>query len=283
MKNIFLLSGVLLTTLCSSVGAETFGDVTAASLNAGSAAVVGNLGVGGGLGVGGTVVVGGGLGVTGNSGITGSLSVSQDLGVTGTVNANSVGAQSLTAVTATLGTTSAATLNSGTLGVVGNAGVGGNLAVMGDAGVTGNLGVSGTLNANHVSVTGNSYLGGMTVGATTVSANGNTINGVANGVLQDDAVNVSQLNSMQGNFQNQIDKNQKEARSGIAAVAALAAIPNPDSGKKFNVGVGVGNFKSQPALALGGHARISENVTSKIGLGITSDEKVFSAGIGYSF
>jgi autotransporter adhesin len=200
------------------------------------------------------------------------------LGVTGSVTANTVGAQSLTAVTATLGTTSAATLNSGSLNVVVDAGVGGNLAVSGSAGVTGNLAV-----LSNLGVSGNSYLGGMTVGVNTVSANGNTINRVANGVLQDDAVNVSQLSGMQGNLQNQIDKNQKESRSGIAAVAALSGIPNPESGKKFNVGVGVGNFKSQPALALGGHARIAENVISKIGLGITSDEKVFSAGIGFSF
>jgi autotransporter adhesin len=275
---------MLLTVLCSSVSAQTvFGDVTASSLTAGDVAVVNGVNIGGGLNVGGNAVVGANLGVFGSAGISGNLSVSQDLGVTGNVNANGVGAQSLTAVTATLGTTTAATLNSGSLGVVGNAGVGGDLAVIGDAGVTGNLGVAGTLNANNVSVSGNSYLGGMTVGVNTVSANGNTINQVANGVLQNDAVNVSQLNGMQSNLQNQIDNNKKESRSGIAAVAALSGIPNQESGKKFNVGVGVGHFKSQPAIALGGNARISQNVNSKIGLGISSDEKVFSAGIGYSF
>jgi hypothetical protein len=274
---------VVYAFITSSAGAQTFGEVTVSNLIAGVANVAGNVGVGGTLTVGGTAVVGGGLGVIGNSGITGNLSVSENLGVTGAVNANSVGAQSLTAVTATLGATTAATLNSGSLNVVGNAGVGGNLGVIGDAGVTGNMGVTGTLNANHVSVSGNSYLGGMTVGVNTVSANGNAINRVANGVQHDDAVNVGQLNGMQNQLQGQIENNKKEARSGIAAVAALAGIPAPDAGKKFNVGLGVGYFKSQSALALGGSARITDNINSKIGLSVSSGEGAVSVGVGYSF
>ena len=93
------------------------------------------------------------------------------------------------------------------------------------------------------------------------------VTGVADGHNNFDAVNFRQL---------------KTAYSGIASVAALAAIPNPVAGKKFILGVGYGNFEGENAIAAGIKANIN-NISFTAGVGTADDKWTVSAGFGVSF
>ena len=93
------------------------------------------------------------------------------------------------------------------------------------------------------------------------------VHGVANGTNQYDAVNFGQM---------------REAYAGIAAVSALAAIPNPAAGKTFSVGMGYGYFKEENAGAVGIKAALTKNIMVSGGIGYGRDTTV-NAGVGYSF
>jgi hypothetical protein len=105
--------------------------------------------------------------------------------------------------------------------------------------------------------------------------------GVANGVDKYDAVNMGQFRREVARLDDRID----DAYSGIASVAALAAIPPPVAGKNFSLGVGYGNFKSQNAVAVGGKALVGYNkdLTLSAGVGLCGDTTTLSAGLGWSF
>ncbi|MCK5473120.1 MAG: YadA-like family protein, partial [Planctomycetes bacterium] len=105
--------------------------------------------------------------------------------------------------------------------------------------------------------------------------------GVANGVNQYDAVNMGQFRGEVDRLDRRIDK----AYSGIATVAALAAIPTPVPGKTVSLGLGFGNFESQSAIAVGGKALVgkNKNVTLTAGMGYCDSTTTMSAGIGWSF
>ena len=82
---------------------------------------------------------------------------------------------------------------------------------------------------------------------------------------------------------NQITESTVEARRGIASIAAVAGIPGLDSGKQFSVGVGLGGFKNESALAIGANVRFADDVTGKLAVGLNGSNSTVSAGIGYSF
>jgi trimeric autotransporter adhesin len=181
----------------------------------------------------------------------------------------------------------------GTLSTTGNASVGGNASVAGTTTLTGALIANGgatinngaTVNGNFTA-TSNAYLGGSSANATVVvstsgmtvassrdvSMGGNRVQNVGNAVAGTDAVNLNQLHDV-----------RKEARRGIAGAAALAGLPALESGKQYNFGAGVGYYKGESALSLGGHARIDADTTAKFGVGITGSDATVSAGIGWSF
>jgi autotransporter adhesin len=76
---------------------------------------------------------------------------------------------------------------------------------------------------------------------------------VAPGVLGTDAVNVNQLNAVQGQIfglQQQINQNQKEARQGIAMAMAANGITTPIRPGGTTVGVSGGFFESQGAVGV---------------------------------
>ena len=104
-----------------------------------------------------------------------------------------------------------------------------------------------------------------------------TVTGVADGVADYDAVNMRQYNKLE----DRVD----DAYSGIASVAALAAIPSPVQGKNFSLGLGYGNFKSESAVAVGGKAIVGKegNTTLTAGVGFCGSTTTVSAGIGWSF
>ena len=94
------------------------------------------------------------------------------------------------------------------------------------------------------------------------------VTGVADGTRKFDAVNFGQL---------------KDAYSGIASVAAMANIPAPAPGKSYSLGLGFGNFEGENAFALGGAARLTENVSIQASVGHSDDNNTVGAGVGFSW
>ncbi|MES9846171.1 MAG: YadA-like family protein [Candidatus Sedimenticola sp. 6PFRAG5] len=94
------------------------------------------------------------------------------------------------------------------------------------------------------------------------------VTGVADGVGKYDAVNVSQL---------------KSAYGGIASVAALAAIPEALPGKRHSVGMGVGYYEGQKALAIGYKSRLNERMSFSTGFGRSRGNTSANVGVGFSW
>ncbi|MBK3844213.1 hemagglutinin [Paraburkholderia aspalathi] len=114
---------------------------------------------------------------------------------------------------------------------------------------------------------------------------------VAAGTQGTDAVNLNQLNSavtqangytdqVAGQLQQSINSTARSAYSGVAAVTALAMIPEVDKDKTLSVGVGVGTYMGYQAVALGGTARITENIKVRAGVGMSAAGT--TAGMGAS-
>ncbi|WP_429576517.1 YadA-like family protein [Paraburkholderia sp. UCT70] len=122
------------------------------------------------------------------------------------------------------------------------------------------------------------------------------ITNVASGTADTDAVNVGQMNSSvaQGvqqannytdqriNATNQAVNNlARNAYSGIAAATALTMIPEVDQGKKLSFGIAAATYNGYQAIALGGTARIKDNIKVKAGVGMSAGGT--TAGIGASY
>jgi autotransporter adhesin len=106
------------------------------------------------------------------------------------------------------------------------------------------------------------------------------ITNVAPGVNPTDAVNMAQLQGVQRNVQDVA----KFAYSGIAMAGALAALPQVENGKTFQIGAGVGNYASYTALAVGGSARLNSATVVRLGASTTNgNHMLLNAGIGYSW
>ena len=121
--------------------------------------------------------------------------------------------------------------------------------------------------------------GGVTSTTMTLNDNGATfsntrtggparVTGVADGKNDFDAVNFRQM---------------KTAYAGIASVAAMSSLPAPMPGKQYSVGVGVGHFESENAIAVGFKALMSDAVSLNVGLGHSNDATAASAGLGFSW
>ncbi len=90
------------------------------------------------------------------------------------------------------------------------------------------------------------------------------VTGVANGSSDFDAVNVRQFGS------------------AVAGSMAAANIPGVDTNKSSSVGVGLGNFMNQQALAFGGSYRFSENgvLRASVASGLNTGGSKTSVGVG---
>jgi trimeric autotransporter adhesin len=104
------------------------------------------------------------------------------------------------------------------------------------------------------------------------------ITNVAAGTQATDAVNVQQLNSAVGGLQQGMNSIARNAYSGIAAAAALAAIPDVDAGKTIAVGVGTGNYQGYQAWSLGATARLAENIKMRAGVSQSSGGTTWNLG-----
>ena len=121
------------------------------------------------------------------------------------------------------------------------------------------------------------------------------ITNVAAGVNPTDAVNVSQLRAVENRIQdneervnqvaNDLRKTKKELRSGIASSMAMANIPTVTVPGKQSIGLGVGSFGGQSAVAVG-YSGMSDSgkINIKLSTGATSQgDYGVGAGIGYQW
>jgi autotransporter adhesin len=109
-----------------------------------------------------------------------------------------------------------------------------------------------------------------------VASQGNErrITNVAAGTAPTDAVNLGQMQPSIGDV-------ARAAYGGVAAATALTMIPDVDPGKTLAVGVVAGTYKGYQATAVGGSARVTENLKVKAGVGLSPGET--TAGVGASY
>ncbi|WP_349252596.1 YadA-like family protein [Burkholderia sp. AU19243] len=106
---------------------------------------------------------------------------------------------------------------------------------------------------------------------------------VADGVKATDAVSKGQFDRAMGGMQGQIDGMARNAYSGVAAATALTMIPGVDPGKNLSFGIGAASYKGYQAVAMGGEARITENLKMKAGVSLSSGGNVVGAGASYQW
>jgi hypothetical protein len=92
------------------------------------------------------------------------------------------------------------------------------------------------------------------------------VHGVYDGRDDFDAVNVRQLGA------------------GVAMASALAAMPQVDANKRFNLTAGVGNYLNVSALAIGGSLRVRPSTLVRFGAAFsTNRSRMVNVGVGHSF
>ena len=94
---------------------------------------------------------------------------------------------------------------------------------------------------------------------------------------------IQKLNKNFNDLKNTVDANRKRAAAGIAGVAAMANIPEVNSHQTFSVGVGVGGFDGQQAVAVGASARVNDNLTVKASVAANNEEVVWGAGAAFGW
>jgi len=92
------------------------------------------------------------------------------------------------------------------------------------------------------------------------------VHGVYDGKDDFDAVNVRQLGA------------------GVAMASALAAMPQVDPNKRFNVTAGVGSYLNANALAIGGSLRVLPSTLIRFGAALSNNrQRTVNVGFGHSF
>ncbi|NBU89079.1 MAG: hypothetical protein EBS16_07740, partial [Betaproteobacteria bacterium] len=93
----------------------------------------------------------------------------------------------------------------------------------------------------------------------------------ANGTAATDAANYGQLMD-----------SEKIMSRGIASATAIANIPMLGDGKSVSVGIGIGNYNGQTAIALGGNFRVSAAAQIRASLATGSSGGKTAVGLGAS-
>ncbi len=117
---------------------------------------------------------------------------------------------------------------------------------------------------------------------------------VASGTEPADAVNVTQLraamssanaytNQRIGDLQKSIADTARGAYSGVAAATALTMIPDVDRGNTLSIGIGGAVYKGHQAVALGGTARISENLKVRAGVAMSAGGNAVGVGMSWQW
>ena len=273
-------NGGTTTTTLNVTGASTTNGITntgnitnSGAVNTATLNTTGNASVGGALAVTGASTTNG---VTNTGNITNSGAVNTaTLNTTGNASVGGAlavtGASTTNGITNTGNITNSGAVNTATLSTTGNASVGGKLAVTGASttnGIanTGNITNSGAVNTATLNVSGATSTNG-------IYNNNARISGVANGTDSNDAVNYGQLQDT-----------RKILSRGIASVTAMANIPAVDQGKTFSVGLGLGNYDSSTAVALGASYRLGQVAVLRGSVaGGNGGKTAFGVGIGGSW
>jgi autotransporter adhesin len=84
----------------------------------------------------------------------------------------------------------------------------------------------------------------------------------------------------------QVAKLETKTASGVAAIAAMASVPQLSAGKNLSIGLGVGSYDGKTAVSIGVNKRINEAMTARINFasGVGSGSKpVVGAGAALEF
>ena len=94
---------------------------------------------------------------------------------------------------------------------------------------------------------------------------------------------IKDVDSRLSGVESRLSDVKKTAYRGIAAVTAIANIPTVDYNKRFAIGVGMGNFEGENALAIGASLRATESLTFKASVGKSGSQATYGAGAALSF
>jgi autotransporter adhesin len=161
------------------------------------------------------------------------------------------------------------TTGDGTIAIGGNSSANGKDSIAIGNGATAPADNAVALGANSVADRDNS----VSVGS---PGNERQITNVAPGTQGTDAVNLNQMNSAVGGI-------ARKAYSGIAAATALTMIPDVDANKTLSIGIGGGTFQGYAATAIGGTARITQNIKVRVGAGWSAAGTTVGAGASYQW
>ena len=234
-----------------------------------------------------TLVSTGDTAVGGNANVIGTLTVDGASTTNGITNTGAISTTTLAtssnatvggnaSVAGTLAVTGASTLtgaltaNGGvsttTLATSSNATVGGTLAVTG-ASTTNGITNTGAISTTTLTTSGNASVGG------TLDMNGKQINNVADGTAPKDAVNYGQLIAT-----------RKILAGGIASSVAMSNIPLVDTNKSFAVGVALGGYDGQSAIAVGASYRVNPSTVFRGSIaGGSATKPAVGAGMSVSW
>ncbi|MCL1624443.1 YadA-like family protein, partial [Moraxella sp. Tifton1] len=114
---------------------------------------------------------------------------------------------------------------------------------------------------------------------------GQRITNVAPGVDMTDAVNVGQLHGAVNQIGQRIEMMDKGYRAGIAGNTAMMNIPQVTRPGANLLGVGLGHYKGQNAIAVGfSSSSDNENIIFKIsGSATTQGDYTIGSGLGYQW
>ncbi|MEO3989663.1 YadA C-terminal domain-containing protein [Pseudocitrobacter cyperus] len=98
--------------------------------------------------------------------------------------------------------------------------------------------------------------------------------------VESNAAQVSKLNSNFSSLKHTVDENKHEAAAGSSSAMAQANIPQVLNGQTVAIGVGVGGYDGESAIAVGVSFRAAESVTVKATVSDDSQQNVgYGAGV----
>jgi trimeric autotransporter adhesin len=206
------------------------------------------------------------IGINGADGVAGTAGAAGANGADAIAMGDNASASGNGAIVIGGGATAA---GDGTIAIGGNAGASGKDSIAIGNGATAPANNAVALGANSVADRDNS----VSVGSADQQRQ---ITNVAAGTQGTDAVNLNQMNSAVGGI-------ARKAYSGIAAATALTMIPDVDANKTLSLGIGGGTFQGYAATAIGGTARITQNIKVRVGAGWSAAGTTVGAGASYQW
>jgi autotransporter adhesin len=206
------------------------------------------------------------IGINGKDGVAGTAGAAGANGADAIAMGDNASASGDHAVVIGGGATGTA---DGVVVIGGNAGASGKDSVAIGNGATAPANNAVALGANSVADRDNTVSMGS-------EGNERQVTNVAAGTRGTDAVNLNQMNSALGGV-------ARKAYSGIAAATALTMIPDVDANKTLSIGIGGGTFQGYAAKAIGGTARITQNIKVRVGAGWSAAGTTVGAGASYQW